>query len=344
MSTHSFLKTGPDGQNFQRLRLPVFAAPMFLVSGPDMVVAASRAGIVGTFPAPNCRTSEDLDTWLQEIGQKLSAEANGGVPLWWAVNLVVHKTNPRLQADLELVIEHRVPLVFASVGSAKPVIEPIHAYGGVVFTDVVTLKHARQAAAAGVDGLILLTSGAGGHEGTANPFAFVREVRRFFDGPIVLAGCVGDGESILAAQALGADYVAVGTALIAATESLASDGYRNMLIDCSMDDIMRSAALSGMSANFLRPSFAAAGIDPNALERHVDIDISQTVDHELQKKRWKDIWAAGQAVGAVDCVATTAQIVDRLESEYRYALQRIAGVTAGWQQMNPARPALSRAA
>ena len=175
---------------------------MFLVSGPALVIAASKAGIVGTFPAPNARTMVELDGWLSEIATGLSADFNAGVPLWWGVNLVVHRTNIRLQAELKMVAKHRVPLIIASVGSAKSILEQIHDYGGLVYTDDVSLKHARQAAEAGADGLILLTAGAGGHEGAANPFAFVREVRRIFDGPVALAGCVADGQSIVAARAL----------------------------------------------------------------------------------------------------------------------------------------------
>ncbi|WP_326537422.1 NAD(P)H-dependent flavin oxidoreductase [Pseudorhodoferax sp.] len=311
---------------FRALRLPVLAAPMFLVSGPELVVAASSAGVIGTFPAPNCRTTQELSAWLAQISGALRG-AGGLADACWGVNLVVHRTNARLAADLEVVVRHRVPLVIASVGSAAPVVAPVHGYGGLVFTDVVSLKHARQAIAAGVDGLILLTTGAGGHEGTANPFAFVREIRRIFDGPIVLAGCVADGESILAARALGADGVAIGTAFIAATESMASDAYRDMLLQAGMDDILCSSALTGMNANLLRDSFTRAGFDASRYARRPgDVDVGDLIDHDLQKQRWKDIWAAGQGAGGVRSVQPAAAIVAQFERGYHAAL---AGLVPG---------------
>jgi len=303
-----------------QLRLPVIAAPMFLVSGPDIVVAAHQAGIVGSFPTPNCRSTQELDRWLTDISRRI---ANSPSSVWrppWAVNLVVHRANPRLQDDLSVVVEHRVPLVIASVGAPDAVIDAVHAYGGRVICDVASLRHARRAVDAGVDGLVLLTSGAGGQEGSANPFAFVRAVRRFYDGVIALGGCIADGASILAARILGADVAYIGTGFIVATESMAQSRYRQMVVDSTMDDVLRTNAVTGLNANLLRPSFLAAGIDPDSLKAHAPGDITKHLDPDLQEKRWKEIWAAGQGVTLVDRIAPVSDIVLSLENEYRAAM------------------------
>ena len=307
-------------ETFGRLRLPVIAAPMFLISSPELVIAAARSGIVGTFPTANCRTIPQLHEWLKHIAEATAVASNSWSPRW-AVNMVVHKTNTRLQEDLAVVIEHRVPLVIASVGAPDQIVGAVHGYGGKVICDVASLRHARRAVDAGVDGLILLTSGAGGHEGWANPFAFVRSVRQFYDGPLVLAGCIADGASVAAARMLGADAAYIGTAMMVAAESSASEARRQMMIDCTMDDILRSNALSGMYANFMRPSFVAAGIDPDKLRVRstAEVDLAEIQDQELRKKRWKDIWSAGQAVSMVNQVATVSEIVDRLCDEYNAA-------------------------
>lgn len=306
------------------LRLPVIAAPMFLVSGPDIVVAAHRSGIVGSFPTPNCRSTQDLDRWLTDIASRIAhAPASAWTPAW-AVNLIVHKSNPRLQDDLSLVVNHRVPLVIASVGAPDAVIDAVHAYGGRVICDVASLRHARRAVASGVDGLVLLTSGAGGQEGSANPFAFVRAVRRFYDGFIALAGCIADGASLLAARVLGADVGYMGTSFIVAEESMARSGYRQMVVESSMDDVLRTNAVTGLYANLLRPSFVAAGIDPDSLASQGQGDMSKHLNPDLQEKRWKEIWAAGQGVTQVDRIAPVADIVLKLENEYRAAVAALA--------------------
>ena len=309
------------------LRLPVIAAPMFLVSGPDMVVAAHQAGIVGSFPTPNCRSTEELDHWLTDISRRI---ANVAPTPWsppWAVNLVVHKANPRLQDDLSVVVKHQVPLVIASVGAPDPVIDAVHAYGGRVICDVASLRHAKRAVHSGVDGLVLLTSGAGGQEGSANPFAFVRAVRRFYDGFIALAGCIADGASLLAARVLGADVGYIGTGFIVATESMAQSRYRQMVVESTMDEVLRTNAVTGLYANLLRPSLVAAGIDPDSLETHAPGDIGKHLDPSLQDKRWKDIWAAGQGVTLVDQIAPISDIVLKLENEYRAAMAASAGLS-----------------
>jgi nitronate monooxygenase len=321
-----------------RLRLPVIAAPMFLVSGPDMVVAAHQAGIVGSFPTPNCRSTEELERWLTDISRRIAIVPPSPWSPRWAVNLVVHKANPRLQDDMSVVVKHRVPLVIASVGAPDPVIDAVHAYGGRVICDVASLRHAKRAVNSGVDGLVLLTSGAGGQEGSANPFAFVRAVRRFYDGFIALAGCIADGASLLAARVLGADVAYIGTGFIVATESMAQSRYRQMLVESTMDDVFRTNAVTGLYANLLRPSIVAAGIDPDSLKTHAPGDISKHLDPELQDKRWKDIWAAGQGVTLVDQIAPVSDIVLKLENEYRAA---IAGLTrlASATRFSAAQPA-----
>jgi nitronate monooxygenase len=305
---------------FGQLRLPIIVAPMFLVSGPDIVVAAHQAGIVGSFPTPNCRSAEELDRWLMDISRRISDSPPSPWRPPWAVNLIVHRANPRLQDDLSVVVKHRVPLVIASVGAPDPVIDAIHAYGGRVICDVASLRHAKRAVNAGVDGLVLLTSGAGGQEGSANPFAFVRAVRRFYDGIIALGGCIADGASVLAARVLGADVAYIGTGFIVATESMAQSRYRQMVVESTMDDVFRTNAVTGLSANFLRPSFVAAGIDPDSLTTHAPGDISKHVNQDLQEKRWKDIWAVGQGVTSVDQIAPVSDIVLKLENEYRAAM------------------------
>ena len=305
------------------LRLPVVVAPMFLVSSPELVVAACSNGVIAGFPAPNCRSQEELGEWIDRIDADLR-DVRAACPETkvapWGLNVVVHRTNPRLSADLEVAVDRKAPLIFASVGSPHEVVGPVHTYGGKVFADVATLRHARKAADSGVDGLVLLSRGAGGHEGSANPFAFVREVRRFFDGTIVLAGGVSDGASIRAAEILGADLVYMGTAFIAATESLAKDEYRTMLVESDMDDIVTTKALTGLNANMLRPSFTVQGLDPDSLEAHGPIDMQDHTDLEKRKKkRWKDLWAAGHGVGGVNDVQPLAEIVARLEKEYAEA-------------------------
>lgn len=296
-----------------RLALPVGAAPMLLVSGPDLVVAAWRAGVLGSFPTANCWTPHELERWLSTIDAALG---NGAPSAPFAANLIVHRSNTRLPEDLALVVRYEVPIVIASVVAPDAVIDAVHGYRGLVVADVATLRHPRRAIAAGVDGLVLLTSGAGGQEGSANPFAFVRAARDFYDGLVMLAGCLADGIAIRAAEVLGADLAYVGTPFIAAEESLAPDEYRHMLARATMDDVVRIAAITGLSANFLKESLAAAGLDVERLARGAAGDLAAHVADGLDQARWKRLWAAGQGVGAVRATEPAAHIVERLRHEY----------------------------
>lgn len=292
-----------------RLRLPVVAAPMFLVSGPELVVACCRAGVLGTFPALNRRSTGAFAEWVAEIGEALSpADAPFGV------NLIVHPTNTRLQADLAIVVEHRVPVVITSLGAVPEVVETVHGYGGLVFHDVTTLRHARKAASAGVDGLVLVAAGAGGHAGTLNPFAFVASVRPWFDGAVLLAGGLSSGADVVAALALGADLAYLGTRFLATRESLAADGYKEMVAASGAADVIYTPAVSGIPANFLAPSLAASGIDP----------AGPPAEHE-DVKAWRDVWSAGHGVAAVTDAPAVTDLVDRLASEYRDTLARLQG-------------------
>ena len=293
-----------------KLRLPLIAAPMFRVSGPDLVIAACKAGVIGSFPTANCRTVEALDDWLGRI----AAGADGGAP--FAPNLIVHHTNKRLAEDTDLVVKHRAPLVIASVGSSAPIVDRIKAYGGLVFADIATMRHAEKAIETGVDGLVLLTAGAGGQTGWANPFAFVRAVRAIYDGTIVLSGGLSDGVALRAAQALGADLGYMGTRFIATRESMAVDGYKRMLVDSALDDVMRTSAFTGLPSSILRPSIEAAGLDPDALPSRGMIDVSTDINPDKRPKRWKDIWSAGHSVSGVDDVPSVAALVDSLCEEH----------------------------
>jgi nitronate monooxygenase len=302
------------------LRLPLVAAPMFLVSGPDLVLAACAAGIGGAFPAPNARTVEALEDWLRRVSSGHAAlAAAGGKVGPWALNLVTHSTYDRLGAELELVDRYRPPLVITALGSPAPVVERVHAYGGLVIADVNSVAFARKAAAAGVDGLALVCAGAGGHTGRISAFAFVPAVRSFFDGIIIVGGSIGTGGAIRAAELLGADLVYAGTSFIAAAESLASDRYRDMVVRASLEDLVLSKALTGADAYYLRESIVAAGLDPDALTGKTKVDWT---DSQGQLKAWKDIWSAGQGVESVRAVEPVAAIVERLAAEYAAALRQ----------------------
>ena len=303
------------------LRLPMIAAPMFLVSGPDLVLACCRAGIIGSFPAPNARTLEVLEEWLQRIVTGHAAlAANKPSHLGpWALNLVTHSSYERLPAELELITKYQPPLVITALGSPIPAIERVHAYGGKVFADVSNLAFARKAAAAGVDGLMLVSAGAGGHTGKISPFAFVDAVREFFDGIIVLSGAIGTGGAVRAAELIGADFANVGTPFIVAQESLASNDYKDMVVRASLEELVMTKVFTGADAYYLRESIVAAGLDPNNLQGKDKMDLSNT---QQQVKAWKNIWSAGQGVNHIHAIESVEQIVARYQEEYRAAAMR----------------------
>lgn len=303
-----------------RLRLPLVTAPMFLVSAPSMVLASCNAGVVGSFPALNQRESAGFAAWLDEVAAGLTADA---AP--YAVNLIVHGSNPRLQADLAICVEKKVPIVITSLGAVKEVVDAVHSYGGLVFHDVTTRRHAEKAAEAGVDGLIAVAAGAGGHAGTWSPFALVAETRQFFDKTLLLAGCLNHGHEILAAQLLGADLAYLGTRFIATQESQASAAYKQMLLDARAADIIHTPAVSGVPASFMRQSLEAAGYDLARLNDKADVNYGEKLKPVSDEaKAWKTVWSAGQGVGDIHDLPTVAELVERLDREYRAALQHSA--------------------
>jgi len=309
------------------LSLPLVAAPMFLISGPELALACCKQGIVGSFPALNQRTSEGFEEWLIQMNEELAAYRSANPEAKtapYAVNLIVHRTNPRWQADLELCVKHKVPIIITSLGAASQVVEAVHSYGGVVFHDVTNQKHARKAAEAGVDGIIAVAAGAGGHAGTINPFVLVHEIREVFDGTILLAGGLSHGEDLLAAQALGADLAYLGTRFINTFESQADEAYRNMIIEAVSGDIIHTPAVSGVPASFMRQSLEAAGFPMDKLNQAGEINYGEKlkpIDDEA--KAWKTVWSAGQGVSQIHDVLTVPDLVSRLTDEYRSARERL---------------------
>lgn len=304
-----------------KLSLPVIASPMFIVSYPDLVLAECKAGIVGTFPSLNARTPEQLDDWLGRITAELAddAAANPDKPVApFGVNLIVHRSNSRLQGDVELLVRHKVPLAITSVGAPVGIVEAIHSYGGLVFHDVTNIRHARKAIEAGVDGLILVAAGAGGHAGTLSPFALLSEVREFFDGAIVLAGAISSGAQVRAAEVLGADFAYIGTRFIATAEGNAPAEYKQMIIDHAAVDIVYTPMFSGIPGNYLGPSVAANGIDVTAIAGGA-ADPNLSIEDWSKKKAWKDIWSAGQGIGTIHDAPPVADLVARMKAEYRAA-------------------------
>lgn len=318
----------PIRDQLRQLRLPAFAAPMFLVSSPQLVIATCRSGMVGSFPAPNLRTSEELGGWMAQVNQGLAQPPLGDWPVApWALNMVTHSTNPRLPSDLEQVAEHRPPIVITALGSPKPVLPTVQGYGGVVFADVINEDLARKAADAGVDGLVLVCSGAGGHTGELSPMVFVERVRRFFDGYIALGGGISTGDAIMATQALGADFGYIGTSFIAAEESLADDYYRNMVVDCTARDLMITRAFTGARASMLIPSMVRQGLDPAEIEFRV-AKKNFTGRQDEKVKAWSGILGAGQGVGSIERIEPAAAIIDRLAGEYQAARARVRELVA----------------
>ncbi len=320
-------KTDPLARFQGRLSLPLIAAPMFLVSGVELVAAACRNGVIGSFPTVNCRSPEQLDGWLDDIEDRLRrhGDETGKSAAPVCPNLIVHRSNARLEADLQVLLRHKPELVITSVGSPAPVLAALHDAGSLVFADVASIRHAERAVAAGADGLVLLTAGAGGQTGWLNPFVFVRAARAFFDGPVVLAGGIGDGHALRAAQALGCDLAYMGTKFIATAESMADAMYKEMLVASSADDILLTTAFTGLQTNMLRPSIVAAGLDPDNLPPRGAIDIGKDIDigaRENRPARWRDIWSAGHSTSGVTGVLAVDDLVAQTTAEYRAAAAR----------------------
>jgi nitronate monooxygenase len=299
------------------MRVPAIAAPMFLVSGPDLVIGACRAGVAGTFPSLNARPVAQLDDWLGRINRELAAqrEADPASPCApYGVNLILHPSNARLKDDLALVVKHRVPFVITSLGHPGEVAKIVHDYGGLVFSDIIHAYHARKAVEAGVDGVIAVASGAGGHAGTQSAFSLIREIREFWDGALVLAGSISDGAAIRAAEILGADFAYMGTRFIATRESMAQDDYKQMIVDSGADDIVYTDVISGTNANFMWPSLARAGFERS----EVVAGHGKGKLHDLgdEARAWRDVWSAGQGVATIHDVPPVAELVARLEAEY----------------------------
>lgn len=309
------------------LRVPVVAAPMFLISGPELVLAACKAGIVGAFPTPNARPIDMLDSWMKQITEGLARARDGQLAATlgpWCANLVTHSSNTRLPEDLELIARYKPPMVVTALGSPKPAIEVVHGYGGRVVADVINLTLARKAVAAGADGLACVSAGAGGHTGFLSPFAFVSAVREFFDGLVIVGGGISDGWGVAGAIASGADLVYMGTRFIPTQESMADPAYKQMLVDSTADDLIVSAGLTGTPASWLKPSMRANGLDPDKLPSAPPR--SYDSNQSIASKRWKDVWAAGQGVGAVKAIEPVAQVVHRLTQQYRAASERFAAL------------------
>ncbi len=298
----------------KNLTLPVICAPMFIVSNPDLVIAQCKAGLIGSFPALNARPQEALDEWLSRIKSELAADPKAAP---FAVNQIIHPSNERLAHDMALCVQHEVPLVITSLSAPTQIVPAVHAYGGKVFHDVISIRHAEKALEAGVDGLILVCAGAGGHAGMLSPFALVGEIRRFYDGPLALSGSITNGQAILAAQAMGADFSYIGTRFIATREANAVAAYKQAIIDSAAKDVVYTPYFTGVHGNYLAKSILAAGLDPaNLPERDKH---SMNFGGATAAKAWKDIWGAGQGVGTIDEIMSTADLAARLRQEYRAA-------------------------
>ena len=308
------------------LRVPVVGSPLFLVSGPELVIAQCKAGIIGSFPALNARPAEVLDEWLTRINTELEeykAANPDAIVAPYAVNQICHASNDRLMVDMETCVRHKVPIIITSLRPPAAIVEAAHSYGGVVYHDVINVKHARKAVEEGVDGLILVCAGAGGHAGALSPFALLREVKEWFDGTILLSGAIGDGFCIASALAMGADLAYMGTRFIATEEANADQGYKDMLIQSAADDIVYSSLFTGVMGNYLKPSIAAAGLDPNNLPEADKSKMNFGSGGNMKSKAWKDIWGSGQGIGAIQNVEPVEAVVSRLETEYRTAIDSL---------------------
>ena len=310
----------------ERLKLPVIAAPLFIISNPDLVIAQCKAGIVGSFPALNARPAEELDRWLEKITTELAEydAANPESPSApFAVNQIVHGSNDRLQHDMEMCVKWKVPIVITSLGAKEFVNESVHSYGGIVLHDIINDRFARKAIEKGADGLIAVAAGAGGHAGALSPFALVQELREWFDGPLLLSGSIANGDAVLAAQAMGADLAYIGSAFIATEEANAEQPYKQSLVDSSADDIVLSNLFTGVHGNYLKPSIIAAGMDPDNLPESDPSKMNFGSGGNSDAKAWKDIWGCGQGIGAVKAVLSAQELVDKIEAQYNAAKSRL---------------------
>ena len=308
----------------ERLRLPVVASPMFIISNPELVIAQCQAGVVGSFPALNARPREQLDDWLAQIRETLDAydRAHPDQPSApFAVNQIVHRSNDRLEYDLEMCVKHRVPIVITSLGARPEVNDAVHSYGGIVLHDIINNRFAQKAIEKGADGLIAVAAGAGGHAGTLSAFALVQEIREWFDGPLLLSGAIANGAAVLAAQAMGADLAYVGSAFIATREARAAEAYKQAIVAGTAEDIIYTNLFTGVHGNYLRASVVAAGLDPDNLPQSDPTSMNFSSDRPA--KAWKDIWGSGQGIGAVKAVVGAGELVDRLAREYRAAFDRL---------------------
>lgn len=308
----------------QKTTLPVIASPMFIISTPQLVIAQCQAGIIGSMPALNARPAAQLDDWLAEITETLAAwdQAHPEQPSApFAINQIVHKSNDRLEHDMQVCAKYKVPLVITSLGAREDVNQTVHGWGGLVLHDVINNAFARKAVEKGADGLIAVATGAGGHAGVKNPFALVQEIRQWFQGPLALSGSIATGDAVLAAQAMGADFAYIGSAFIATHEARASEAYKQAVVECNSDDIIYTNLFTGVHGNYLAPSIRAAGLDPQNLPQS---DPSKMNFGDGAAKAWKDIWGCGQGIGAVQAVTSTAELVARLRREYQAARARLA--------------------
>lgn len=319
---------------FDNLRLPVIGSPLFIVSGPELVIAQCKAGIVGSFPALNARPASQLDEWLHQITEELAAHnrANPDHPAApYAVNQIVHRSNNRLEEDISICAKWQVPLTITSLGAREDLNQAVHGWGGITMHDVINDRFARKAIEKGADGLIPVATGAGGHAGTTSPFALMQEIREWFDGPVALSGSIAHGQSILAAQAMGADFAYIGSAFIATNEANAVEGYKENIVEAKASDIVYSDLFTGVHGNYLRQSIVKAGMDPDNLPQGDISTMNFGSGGNTEAKAWKDIWGSGQGIGAVKQVQSVAEMVDRLESEYRSAKARLDGAyRKGW--------------
>lgn len=310
----------------ENLRLPLVAAPMFLISSPKLVIECCKAGIVGTFPALNQRTTEGFEEWVVEIKTELEKfeKETGNKPAPFGVNLIVHPTNPRVLPDMQIIVKHKVPLVITSLGAVSELVSAVHSYGGLVYHDVIKKRHAEKAAEAGVDGLILVSAGAGGHAGTLNPLAFVSEIKSFYKKTILLSGSISKGSDIAAALAMGADLAYVGTAFINTTEANAPQEYQQMIIESEAKDIVYTAAISGVSANFMGKSLEKYGITEAQWSQSKKVDFGSELDTaQAEAKAWKTVWSAGHGVAAIHDVVSVKELITRMKEEFKIAIKTL---------------------